>query len=345
MMWYESLAYRGLIPDILMRAVIRFKLGKYEDYIGNLSENSLRQIKSEFISLASQGPIAIETQAANSQHYEFPTAFYSSILGPTLKYSGSLWNSDEKNIETADLETLEIYTSRAQIQNGQSVLDIGCGWGSLSLYVGKKFNDCKVTAITNSTTQQEYLNSQIIKHNLVNVSVNKVNINDFQTTHKYDRALSIEMFEHTRNTKLLMENIDGWLNDKGKLFIQVFSHSTYPQFFDNYSDSWMSRNFFSGGMMPYSGFHQEIGKCLNLVEIWEESGINYHKSLEAWLNNLDYSKKKLIESLEIPDQSTSPKMAINKFRIFLLFCSELFNHNQGMSWKIMNYLFTKQETR
>ena len=215
----------------------------------------------------------------------------------------------------------------------------------MTLYIGKTFNDCKVTALTNSTTQQEYLNAQIQKHNLVNVSVTKININDFQPVDKYDRALSIEMFEHTRNTKLLMEKINGWLNHEGKLFIQVFSHSTYPQFFDDYSDSWMSRNFFSGGMMPYSGFHHEISKCLNLAEIWEESGINYHRTLEAWLNNLDSSKKELVGSLEIPDQSTSPKLAINKFRIFLLFCSELFNHNQGMSWKIMNYLFTKQETR
>ena len=344
-MWYESLAYSGLIPDILIRALIRYKLDKYEEYVGNLSPNSIRQIKDEFITIASQGPIAIETQAANSQHYEFPTTFYSSILGPTLKYSGSMWNSDANNLETADLETLKIYTSRAQIQNGQSVLDIGCGWGSLSLYIGKTFNDCKVTALTNSTTQQEYLNAQIQKHNLVNVSVTKININDFQPVDKYDRALSIEMFEHTRNTKLLMEKINGWLNHEGKLFIQVFSHSTYPQFFDDYSDSWMSRNFFSGGMMPYSGFHHEISKCLSLAEIWEESGINYHRTLEAWLNNLDSSKKELVGSLEIPDQSTSPKLAINKFRIFLLFCSELFNHNQGMSWKIMNYLFTKQETR
>ena len=344
-MWYESLAYSGLIPDILIRVLIRYKLSKYEEYVANLSPNSIRQIKDEFITIASQGPIAIETQAANSQHYEFPTTFYSSILGPTLKYSGSMWNSDANNLETADLETLKIYTSRAQIQNGQSVLDIGCGWGSLSLYIGKTFNDCKVTALTNSTTQQEYLNAQIQKHNLVNVSVTKININDFQPVDKYDRALSIEMFEHTRNTKLLMEKINGWLNHEGKLFIQVFSHSTYPQFFDDYSDSWMSRNFFSGGMMPYSGFHHEISKCLNLAEIWEESGINYHRTLEAWLNNLDSSKKELVGSLEIPDQSTSPKLAINKFRIFLLFCSELFNHNQGMSWKIMNYLFTKQETR
>jgi cyclopropane-fatty-acyl-phospholipid synthase len=344
-MWYESLAYSGLIPDLLIRALIRYKLSKYEKYVGNLSENSICKIRDEFIKIASQGAIAIETQAANSQHYEFPTSFYSSILGPSLKYSGSLWKSDANNLESADLETLKIYTSRAQIQNGQSVLDIGCGWGSLSLYIGKTFNDCKVTAVTNSTTQQEYLNSQIQKHNLANVSVNKVNINNFQPVDKYDRALSIEMFEHTRNTKLLMENINDWLNQKGKLFIQVFSHSIYPQFFDNYSDSWMSRNFFSGGMMPYSGFHQEISGRLNLVEMWEESGTNYHKSLEAWLNNLDYSKNQLIESLEIPDQSISPKTAINKFRIFLLFCSELFNHNQGMSWKIMNYLFTKQETR
>jgi len=344
-MWYESLAYSGLIPDLLIRSLIRYKLSKYEECVGNLSENSIRKIKDEFINIASQGPIAVETQAANSQHYEFPTTFYSAILGPTLKYSGSLWNSNANNLETADLETLKIYTSRAQIQNGQSVLDIGCGWGSLSLYIGKTFNDCKVTAITNSTTQQDYLNSQIRKYNLANVSANKVNINDFQTALKYDRALSIEMFEHTRNTKLLMENINGWLNHNGKLFVQVFSHSTYPQFFDNYSNSWMSRNFFSGGMMPYSGFHQEISNFINLEEIWEESGTNYHKSLEAWLHNLDYSKKELIESLEIPGQSISPKTAINKFRIFLLFCSELFNHNQGMSWKIMNYLFTKQETQ
>ncbi len=343
-MWYESLAYSGLIPDIWIRVLLRYKLGQYEEYIGNLSENSLRQVKDQFISAASEGPIAIQTQAANSQHYEFPTAFYSSILGSTLKYSGSLWNSNANNLETADLETLKTYISRAQIQNGQSVLDIGCGWGSLSLYIGKIFKDCRITALTNSTTQQEYLSSQIRKYNLLNVNVDKVNINDFQTIHKYDRILSIEMFEHTRNTKLLMENINDWLNGEGKLFIQVFSHSTYPQFFDNYSNSWMSRNFFSGGMMPYLGFYEEISESLNLVEIWEESGINYHKSLEAWLSNLDYSKKQLIDSLEMSGNNTSPKMAINKFRIFLLFCSELFSHNKGMSWKIINYLFSKQET-
>jgi cyclopropane-fatty-acyl-phospholipid synthase len=340
-MWYESLAYKGLIPDGIIRLAIRYQLQKYTEHIVNLPKKSLHSIQEEFIKTASKGPVAIQTLTANSQHYELPTDFYEMILGDTMKYSGSLWPSKKTDLSAVDACTLKTYTSRAQLENGHSVLDIGCGWGSLSLYIGTFFDQCNVTAVTNSSTQENYINSQILKQGLSNVRVLKTDINVFQPDQKFERVLSIEMFEHMRNAKLLMRHINDWLTDEGKLFIQVFTHSRYPQFFDNYSTSWMSRNFFSGGMMPYIGFHEKISGKLTLQKKWTESGMHYHKTLESWLCNLDSSKKQLLKSLDLETFGASPSLAINKFRIFLLFCSELFKYNHGESWQIMNYLFTK----
>ena len=222
---------------------------------------------------------------------------------------------------------------------------MGSGWGSLCLYLAKKFPASFITTVTNSNSQKKFIEAKASSMNLNNLNVIKADISEFSTNEKFDRIVSIEMFEHTRNTKLLLQNIEEWLEDDGKLFIQVFSHQKYPQFFDDFSNSWMSKNFFTGGMMPYKKFYGDIQKKLKIVQSWEIEGIYYQKTLDSWLNNLEINKREISKQLSYELKPQNSKILTNRFRMFLLICSELFGFNSGKEWVVMNHLFEKEATQ
>ena len=261
------------------------------------------------------------------------------------RYSGSEWKNFQSNLETSDSETLDLYSKRAEISNNHSILELGSRWGSLCLYLAKKFPASFITTVTNSNSQKKFIEAKASSMNLNNLNVIKADISEFSTNEKFDRIVSIEMFEHTRNTKLLLQNIEEWLEDDGKLFIQVFSHQKYPQFFDDFSNSWMSKNFFTGGMMPYKNFYGDIQKKLKIVQSWEIEGIYYQKTLDSWLNNLEINKREISKQLSYELKPQNSKILTNRFRMFLLICSELFGFNSGKEWVVMNHLFEKEATQ
>lgn len=344
-MWYEFFVDNRVLPDRLLRSFIRIALNKYSKKIRKHSESEIHQIQHNFQEMSRNGEITIHANLANSQHYELPTSFFEKILSSHMKYSGSQWNNFQANIETSDSQTLDLYTKRAEINNNHSILELGSGWGSLCLYIAEKFPNSFITSVTNSNSQQQYIQSKASSMNLKNLTVIKSDISKFSTDQKFDRILSIEMFEHTRNTKLLMQNIEKWLVDDGKLFIQVFSHQKYPQFFDDFNNSWMSKNFFTGGMMPYKKFYTDIQENLNTVNSWEIDGIHYQKTLDSWLSNLDINKKEIYQNLSNECKYPNPKTLTNRFRVFLLICSELFGYNCGKEWVVMNHLFKKETSK
>ena len=258
-----------------------------------------------------------------------------------MKYSGSIWDHDELDLNSADTKSLDLYLKRSGIRNGDSVLELGSGWGSLTLRLASKLKDSLITSITNSNTQYKYINQKITSNGLNNVTVIKADINCFEPNTQFDYVFSIEMLEHIRNTQMLMNRIYDWINPGGHIFIQVFSHSTYPQFFDDTKNSWMAKNFFTGGMMPFDGYFEKICGRFNLKRTWRESGINYHKTLDSWLLSLINNKSEFLANINPMTNNSEISLQINKFRFFLLLCSELFKYNQGKEWYFINYLFQK----
>ena len=344
-MWYEIFVDNRIFPERVMRSFIRIALKKYLKKIQSLSESEIKQIQYNFQKTSNNSEITIHANLANSQHYELPTSFFEKILSSHMKYSGSEWKNFQSNLETSDSETLDLYSKRAEISNNHSILELGSGWGSLCLYLAKKFPASFITTVTNSNSQKKFIEAKASSMNLNNLNVIKADISEFSTNEKFDRIVSIEMFEHTRNTKLLLQNIEEWLEDDGKLFIQVFSHQKYPQFFDDFSNSWMSKNFFTGGMMPYKKFYGDIQKKLKIVQSWEIEGIYYQKTLDSWLNNLEINKREISKQLSYELKPQNSKILTNRFRMFLLICSELFGFNSGKEWVVMNHLFEKEATQ
>ena len=344
-MWYEIFVDNRIFPERVMRSFIRIALKKYFKKIQSLSESEIKQIQYNFQKTANNSEITIHANLANSQHYELPTSFFEKILSSHMKYSGSECKNFQSNLETSDSETLDLYSKRAEISNNHSILELGSGWGSLCLYLAKKFPASFITTVTNSNSQKKFIEAKASSMNLNNLNVIKADISEFSTNEKFDRIVSIEMFEHTRNTKLLLQNIEEWLEDDGKLFIQVFSHQKYPQFFDDFSNSWMSKNFFTGGMVPYKNFYGDIQKKLKIVQSWEIEGIYYQKTLDSWLNNLEINKREISKQLSYELKPQNSKILTNRFRMFLLICSELFGFNSGKEWVVMNHLFEKEATQ
>ena len=341
-MWYEAIIDRGLVPESVLRLFVRLGLKKYESRVLELSEDELCQVRESFKLSSSNSEIAINTEEANGQHYEMSSSVYEYFLGPSMKYSGSEWPSDSYDLTKADLQTIRDYINKCRISDGDSVLELGCGWGSLSLEIANLYKKTFVTAVTNSTTQKRYIEQKASQQNIYNLEVVKCDINQYVPTRKYDRIISIEMFEHIRNPKALMSRIDTWLNSRGNLFIQVFSHKVYPQYFDDRKTSWMSKYFFTGGMMPYDGFYKTLNSNLENVEIWKLSGQNYHRSLESWLSNFKLNKKVILRDMDENGHGEKGVKHFNRYKLFLIFCSELFDYNYGSDWYILHYLFIKR---
>ena len=340
-MWYEIFINKKILPDWVIRKILRAKLQNYANVVSSMSPSELDDKRKEFVEKCLSSDVALHTDVANSQHYELPILFYEYILSKEMKYSGSFWDSEDSEIDEVDTNTLQTYMNRIEIESCNSILDLGAGWGALTLAIAECYPGVSITALTNSSIQANYINMKARHKGFQNVKVVKEDVQKYNPSNLFDRIVSIEMFEHMRNPEIIMKRAFTWLNSEGKLFLQVFSHRTYPQFFDNVESSWMSKNFFTGGLMPYDGFYTDIRHDLVLKRIWRESGISYHHTLEAWLNNLDRNREKILPHLDACRMSISSRVFLQQYRFFLIFCSELFNFNNGNDWYVINYLFDK----
>ena len=340
MLYNIPIDYR-LISDKILRKLIISRLNKYNAMVSRMTPEQINEKQELFREYCSNRPMAINTLEANKQHYEVPAEFFTKMLSKHMKYSGSIWQ-DTSKLNNSDENTLKLYANRTEINDGDTILELGAGWGALSLYIAQNFKNSFITAVTNSKQQKQYISTKIKEFNLTNMKVILSDVNDFDPQDKFDRIMSIEMFEHLRNPSLLFKKIDTWLTKNGKLFIQVFSHREYPQFFDNTRSSWMAKNFFTGGMMPYAGFYRDICKPLSQNKQWTISGSNYHYTLEAWLKRLDDNNTELQSLLRKSWPHNISNRYINRYRLFLLICSELFKYNDGKDWHIMHYLFSKK---
>ena len=337
-MFYDKLLEKDRIPDFLLRIGIRRLLKQRL-----ISEETKKKDLEKLIEKLKNSPIAIETKTANEQHYEVPTQFYQYCLGKHLKYSSGYWKEGVTDFDTSEKDMLEITCERAELQNGQEVLELGCGWGSLSLFMSAKFPKSNFTVVSNSKTQKIYIDEQAKLRGINNLTVLTIDINNFNIDKKFDRVVSVEMFEHLRNYKLLFNKIAALLKDGGKMFVHVFTHKEYAYKFEVIDDTdWMSKYFFTGGIMPSNDLFSYFNDDLKIVNQWVVNGTHYSKTSEGWLQNMNKHKTEIMPLFERTYGIENATKWWVYWRIFYMACAELWGYNEGEEWMVCHYLFTKK---
>lgn len=342
-MFYDKLLEKNKIPDFLIRIGIRrlLKQRLRDENKGN-TEAQQEHLMALIAELKSS-PIAVNTNEANEQHYEVPTEFYQYCLGKHLKYSSGFWKDGVSDIDASEKDMLELTCTRAELANGQEVLELGCGWGSLSLFMSAKFPKSNFTVVSNSRTQKKYIDEQAQERGIKNLQVITVNINDFKIDKQFDRVVSVEMFEHMRNYQKLMALVSDCLKPEGKLFVHIFTHKEYAYKFEVIDESdWMSKYFFTGGIMPSDDLLLYFNEKLSIQKHWHVNGMHYSKTSEAWLTNMDRHKKDIMPLFETTYGKEQAVKWWVYWRIFYMACAELWGYKHGEEWMVSHYLFNKK---
>ena len=208
--------------------------------------------------------------------------------------------------------------------------------------MASKLPNSKITAVSNSKDQKEHILNRCKNQGLDNIEVITADMNDFETENKYDRVVSIEMFEHMRNYKKLLSKISSWLHDDGKLFIHIFTHQSVVYPFENQGEAdWMAREFFSGGMMPSHDLLLHFQDDLIIDDVWSMSGTHYEKTSLAWVNKMDANKDSIMK-IFLKTYGDDAKLWFQRWRIFFMSCEKLFGYNNGSEWGVSHYRFSKR---
>ena len=337
-----ELVENGHIPDLLTRAGIRLLLLQRLREQAQEGPEQEWQAMMTFVEEMRQSPIALHTQEANEQHYELPPRFFELVLGSHLKYSCCHFPEGVTELEHAEASMLTLTCERAQLQDGQQILELGCGWGSLSLWMAKHYPNSSILAVSNSRPQREFIESRAQELGLTNLSVQTCDMNDFTTEQHFDRVVSVEMFEHMRNWQSLLERISNWLKPEGKLFIHIFSHRRYAYAFSSEGDSnWMGRYFFTGGIMPSNDLLLYFQKDLLLEQHWVLSGVHYQRTADAWLQMMDSQKGEILQTFR-ETYGKGADIWFQRWRMFFLATSEVWGFRGGNEWLISHYLFNNR---
>ncbi len=344
MAWEIELAERGLVPDWGLRAGIRRLLADRLRTEQSWSPAELQSRQRALVASLRTSPLALNTRDANAQHYEVPAEYFTTVLGPRLKYSSCLWNPETRNLAEAEEAMLALTAHRTVLADGMDVLELGCGWGSLTLWIAEHFPHSRILAVSNSASQRLFIQQRAEERGFTNVEVQTCDINDFATDRKFDRVVSVEMFEHLRNYELLFSKIHGWLQPGGKLFTHVFYHQRCAYAFEvDDGQDWMARHFFTGGMMPSVPLFEEFQRDLRLERVWQENGVHYQRTLEAWLQRHDAARKEILELFRKVYGTDLAARQFQRWRMFYLACAELFGYARGQEWGIAHFLFSRQE--
>ncbi|KAF2261171.1 cyclopropane-fatty-acyl-phospholipid synthase-like protein [Lojkania enalia] len=333
---------KGYLPHALIRIGIRRQLANRLQSIASTSLESAYESKMKYVELLRARPIAIETKTANEQHYEVGTGVLKGMLGPRMKYSACLYEKGGETLAQAEMAMLRLYVQRAELKDGMSILDLGCGWGSGALYFAEVFPSSKITAFSNSRTQKEYINSVAKSKGLTNLTVITGDVVDYEfEPNSFDRIISIELFEHMKNYEKLLAKVSRALKPvTGKLFVHIFAHHSTPYDFES---GWMTQHFFTGGTMPSADLLLYFQRDLKVEGQWWVNGIHYAKTCEDWLSKMIRSKEEIWPHL----METYGKEGVvtwwNRWQIFYMACAELFKYDGGDVWGVSHYLFVKPE--
>ncbi len=339
----HNLSENGLIPDALIRHGIRRLL--QQRLIDNHVDDNERVARDQavLVSHMHMAPIAEVSHRANEQHYEVPAEFFRHTLGRWLKYSCGYWPDGIVTLDDAEAAALAATCTRAALQDGMRILELGCGWGSLTLWMAEKYPDSQITAVSNSRSQGEYIREQVHQANLSNVEVLTADMNDYLAQGMFDRVISIEMFEHMRSWPRLFNRISQWLEPGGEFFMHIFVHRCAPYLFeDGDASDWMSHHFFTGGMMPSADLPLLFQDDLRLEQRWNWSGRHYERTCNAWLSNMDRNKQAIWPKFEQTYGQDFAKIWWMRWRMFFMACAELFAYNQGQEWFVSHYRFSNR---
>ena len=334
---------RGIVPDILTRIAIRqlCRARQRESDEGRIevTGSSLAAFRESMRS----GPIALVPDLANRQHYEVPSEFFAAVLGPRRKYSCCYFPNDKSSLQEAEEAALSVTCQRAEIADGQHILELGCGWGSLSLWMAEKYPDSRITAVSNSLSQRNFIETEVALRGFKNLHVITADMNDFSPgSQVFDRVVSVEMFEHMRNYELLLKRIETWLNSEGKLFVHIFCHRrlSYP-FETEGAANWMGRYFFSGGIMPAADLLNSFNRDLMVSHRYDWNGQHYRRTADAWLSNLDTRRGEVLGILGKVYGKKDAVLWLNRWRMFFLAVAELFGFAGGEEWFVAHYLMER----
>jgi len=336
-----ELCERGWVPDVMTRAGIRRLSAQRlrDEYAGDWYARFRGRVEA-----LRSAPIAIETRAANEQHYELPPPFFQRCLGKRLKYSSCYYETGKESLDDAEEAMLRIYNARAELRDGQDILELGCGWGSLTLWMAEHFPDARITAVSNSAPQREHIEARCREQGFANVRVITCDVNELKLDpSSFDRCVSIEMFEHMRNYEILLGRIASWLKPSGKLFVHIFCHREvmYP-FETDGDDNWMGRYFFTGGLMPAADTLLYFQRDLRLEEQWRVNGRHYQQTSEHWLANTDAHSNEILALFKATYGAADAQIWLQRWRIFYLACAELFGYQNGEQWLVGHYRFVKR---
>ena len=337
------------LPDPLLRAAIRLILKRKKKLQKIDSVEELQKYITAFVENLKKEKIAVHTDDANEQHYELPPQFFKTVLGTMLKYSCGYWpdrpdlEKASKYLDQSEEDMLSLTCHRAEVADGQHILDLGCGWGSAALFMAREYTGAQITAVSNSDPQIEYINSEAKRLGYSNLSAIKADINDLELPQKFDRVVTIEMFEHMRNYQALFEKVAGFIKPGGKLFIHIFSHHTYPFLYeDRTNKDWMARHFFTGGTMPSKDLLHYFLDHFSLDRQWALSGDHYRYTLEAWLQKMDRQRKQIYPLFIETYGLDEAEKWWNYWRLFFLSCAEFFSFRNGNEWFVSHYLMSKK---
>ena len=337
----ESVDSRQLLApgmdDRTLRGVVRLGLARLLAERDREDEAAAQARRTALLEALAASPIAVHARAANAQHYEVPVGFFRLVLGRRLKYSAGYWPAGVDSLDESEEAALRLVCQRARIEDGQEILDLGCGWGSFTFFAAEAFPRCRITGLTNSRTQERHVQDEAARRGLLNVRVVRADVSSYAADRRFDRIVSIEMLEHVRNHRPLLSSMASWLAPGGRVFVHVFAHARHAYVFE---DDWIARHFFTGGLMPSDDLLPALAAELVVEERWQLSGRHYQRTVEAWLANLDRRRDEALSVLSAAHGALGlERLAL--WRIFFMVTAESFGFRDGTEWIVSQYRFGK----